>query len=782
MVTLTALGVLFFASPEHPDSFKHYAVIRDHDSDAEILEKAARVVPNTPQLLHHEDEFIGFIHFGPNTFTGVEWGSGKEDPTVFDPGETLDTDQWCRIMKAAGMAKVVITVKHHDGFCLWQTRYNDTFSVRATPWRDGKGDVLRELSESCRKYGLKLGVYVSPADLYQIENLEHGLYGNESICRKTVIPTDPVSFKTDPTRVRADKPAHAPTFTVEADDYNRYFMNQLYEVLTEYGPIHEVWFDGAHPKRKGGQTYIKTEWFKMIRSLAPEAAIFGGPDSRWCGNESGVTRDSEWSVLPVEDISVIGLDRPEVQVGTADRVTAESYTVYGKEYRSRFLYYLVNEVDTSLRAGWFWRDDVAQSVRTPDDTFDIYERSVGGNSVFLLNIPPNDKGLFSQRDEDCMLEVGRRIRQTYTTNLLEGSNVVADGKTVEGLLDGMLESYWQAAGLESALYITLPTERTINRFMCQEAIGKVGQRVKAHSLEAWLDGDWRVVAEGTTVGYKKILRFPSITTDRLRLKIIDARLAPSIASIGAFFYPTPPPPVKLRRLGNAFTLEAVRPSHYFAWKHKESRKEIPHDTTQSRIVYTLDGSEPTLQSTAYTGPIDLPDGGWVKARSVTGTELGPIADERIGMSPEGWRVSSSSEQSETHAAQCAIDGDPDTFWHTEWNEGHPVHPHTFTIELGRSIDAKGFTYLPRQDRRLADSMIEKGVVEVSSDGEHWKNAGTFVFGNLLNDPTRRTFFFDRPLTFSYLRIVSLEGTQGNPYAGAAEIGILNARTGNREKP
>ena len=216
--------------------------IMETDTQDSILMKAAHIVPTPNQFEALKNEFIAFIHFGPNTFTRLEWGSGYEDPKVFDLHQ-LDTDQWCRAMKAAGMKMVIFTAKHHDGFCLWQTRYT-CHGIMSTPYKDGKGDVLAELAESCRKHGLKLGVYLSPADLYQIENQE-GLYGNLSEKTERTIP-----------RAVEGRPfANQTTFKFVVDDYNEYFLNQLFELLTEYGPIHEVWFDGAHPKTKGGHQY-----------------------------------------------------------------------------------------------------------------------------------------------------------------------------------------------------------------------------------------------------------------------------------------------------------------------------------------------------------------------------------------------------------------------------------------------------------------------------------------------------------------------------------------------
>ena len=276
LFSLVLAGALQAASAQKY-SLDNTIKVNDSDSKEVIIQKAAHVVPTDNQLRALEKEFIAFIHFGPNTFTRMEWGTGKEDPSIFDL-KTLDTDQWCKAIKAAGMKLVMLTVKHHDGFCLWQTRYTK-HGIMSTGFQDGKGDILRDLSKSCKKYGLKLGVYLSPADLYQIENPE-GLYGNGS--KKTL--------RTIPREVEGRPFANKTKFQFVVDDYNEYFMNQLFEILTEYGEVDEVWFDGAHPKQKGGQTYNYKAWQQVIRTLAPHAAIFGKEDIRWCGNEAGRTR------------------------------------------------------------------------------------------------------------------------------------------------------------------------------------------------------------------------------------------------------------------------------------------------------------------------------------------------------------------------------------------------------------------------------------------------------------------------------------------------------------
>ncbi|MHC4567145.1 MAG: alpha-L-fucosidase [Planctomycetota bacterium] len=478
------------------------------------------------ELAWQQLEFIGFVHFGVNTFTGREWGDGEEDPAIFNP-EKLDTDQWCRMMKAAGMKQVILTAKHHDGFCLWQTRYT-THSVASSKWRDGEGDVLRDLVKSCRKYNLKVGVYLSPADLYQIEN-PAGLYGNLSKYTERTIPR-PV-----PGRPFRDKR----TFRYVVDDYNEYFLNQLFELLTEYGPIHEVWFDGAHPKRKGGQKYTYQQWYAMIRELAPQAVIFGkGPDVRWCGNEAGRARAAEWSVIPI-DAPVGEFTWPDM---TAKDIAslAKLETVVQK---GGYLHWYPAETDTSIRHGWFWRDE-KQRVKATEHIVDIWFNSVGGNSVLLLNIPPNSDGLFAQRDCNVLTEVGRIIGDTFKTNLAAGAKATASATSsrdfkAANALDGDTDTCWMPPDRtpQADLTITLDGKKTFNVIMFQEQIRSHSQRIAKFAVDAQVGGKWHQIAEGQTVGYKKICRTDEVTTDKVRIRVLDSRLCPTISNLALFHAP-----------------------------------------------------------------------------------------------------------------------------------------------------------------------------------------------------------------------------------------------------
>ena len=497
-----------------------------NDKMRALIRKATNVRPSPRQLAWQQGEFICFIHFGVNTFTAREWGTGKEDPKIFNP-EKLDTGQWCRLMKAAGMTQAILTVKHHDGFCLWQTRYT-THSAASSRWRDGEGDVLRDLVDSCKKYGLKVGVYLSPADLYQIESPD-GLYGNLSKYSERVIPR-PV-----PGRPFRDKR----TFKYVVDDYNEYFLNQLFELLTEYGPIHEVWFDGAHPKRKGGQKYTYAQWYEMIRELAPEAVIFGkGPDVRWCGNERGDTRDAEWSVIPIS-APVDKFDWPDM----TDQDLGSLSKLKESLGRGVYLHWYPAETDTSIRRGWFWRDE-KQRVKTTEHILDIWYRTVGGNTVLLLNVPPNRDGLFAERDSKVLTEIGRILRETFKTNLTEGATATASDSRGAGFeaanaLDGDTMTCWMPPDwtTQAELVITLDSPKTFNCVMFQEQIRDYGQRIAEFAVDAYVDGKWRQIAEGQTVGYKRICRTASVTADKVRIRILKSRVCPTISNFALFYAP-----------------------------------------------------------------------------------------------------------------------------------------------------------------------------------------------------------------------------------------------------
>lgn len=730
------LGTLLACSgpvQEKQMPFQNTVKIEPDDSPEVIIEKAAHIVPTTNQLAALQNEFIAFIHFGPNTFTRREWGTGMEDPKIFDL-KTLDTDQWCEAMKEAGMKMVILTVKHHDGFVLWQSRYT-THGIMSTSFQDGKGDILRDLSESCRKYGLKLGIYLSPADLFQIENPD-GLYGNLSKYTKRTIP-----------REVPDRPFANPTrFEFVVDDYNEYFLNQLFELLTEYGPVHEVWFDGAHPKQKGGQRYNYAAWKKLIHTLAPEAVIFGREDVRWCGNEAGGTRDTEWNVIPYQansDTMNHFLDMTDTDLGSREQL-----------YKAQYLHYQQAETNTSIREGWFYRDDTHQKVRSADDVFDIYERAVGGNSTFLLNIPPNRDGRFSPTDVAALAETGKRIRETYGTDLLQGA------KGPKELFDHDINTYIKVS---DDITIKTPQPITLNRLVLQEAIAANGERVEQHAVDAWVEGDWKEIARATNIGYKRILRFPDVTTDKLRIRILASRLTPALCTVSAHHYQTRPPQLSAQQDINGMVTIAPTKQD-FSWKaHGENTAE--NLNAGFKIYYTTDGTEPSETSTPYTAPFPMGNG-VLKAVSILNGEKGAVLQEQFGRPKKDWKLVAASSEADKHNATLAFDADPATYWLSQTGKT----PHFLTIDLGSTQTLQGFAYTPQNEHNKG--MIAKGTISVSDDGKQWRKAETFEFGNLINDPSKRYHCFRQSVDARYVKIEAIEITANTGVAAIAEIDLF----------
>lgn len=706
------------------------------ESKESIIYKAAHVVPTANQLDALRNEFIAFIHFGPNTFTRMEWGNGMEDPAVFDL-KTVDTDQWCRSMKDAGMKMVILTVKHHDGFVLWQSRYTD-HGIMSTGFQNGKGDILRELSKSCKKYGLKLGVYLSPADLFQIENPD-GLYGNLSKYTKRTIPREvpgrPFKNKTK--------------FEFVVDDYNEYFLNQLFEILTEYGEIHEVWFDGAHPKRKGGQTYNYAAWRELIHTLAPKAVIFGREDIRWCGNEAGGTRDTEINVVAYEvnpDTASVFHDMTAEDLGSREII-----------YNANYLHYQPAETNTSIREGWFYRDDTNQKVRSADDVFDIYERSVGGNSIFLLNIPPNREGEFSSRDIEVLKDVGSRIRETYDVNLLEGAKGPVE------LLDGNQDTYLLLENGVDEFVIILNGEKTINRIMLQEAIATHSERVEKHAVDAWVDNEWREIAVASNIGYKRILRFPEVTTSKIRVRVLESRLTPAISHISAHYYKTRPPQLDFSRDKDGVVTIAPMQT-VFNW-NPIGENAADNLNTGYEVYYTLDGSEPTLNSAKYESPLKV-EYKTLKAASYINNARGAVRSEDFGVVKRDWALIGLSSQVNNRPALNAFDAVKRTYWQSEESTENPF----ISLDLGEKYLLKAFTYTPQTFH--SNGMMASGEIQISENGATWDTVEKFEFGNLINDPTPRTHYFEKPVTTRYIRLL-VTGIAGvEKYVTISEIDFL----------
>lgn len=516
-------------------------VISADDSPAVILEKAAKVLPRPNQSAWMRLEWIFFLHYGPNTFNGVEWGSGREEPSDFNPSE-FDAEQWIRAIKDAGGKMIVLICKHHDGLCLWPTRYT-SHSVTSSSWMEGKGDVVRAVADAARKHGIKLGVYLSPADLYQLRTNSKnpaGYYGNESRQILSTIPTDPASFKSDPMNGRMPTEGFG-SYTYTVDDYNRYFLNQLYELLTEYGPVQEVWFDGANPDPSVQETYNYAAWYDLIRKLQPGAIIFGkGPDARWVGTESGYGRTTEWSVIPLPE-SPDTFRWPDM---TARDLASRSKLTPGSH-----LWWYPTETNVTILANgqWFWAP--GKKPRSVSQLVDIYFSSIGRNGNFIFNLSPDRRGLIPDDQLEALSRMSRVVKETFAANLAVGGKITADNSNTAHnpslALDDNLDTWWEAASGETsgAVTLTLLSPVTFDVVSLQEAVDYRSQRIESFVIETWDGSEW-IEAEHiasdelTTVGRKRLIRLKSpVTAGTVRIRITGSRMEPTLAEMGLFKQP-----------------------------------------------------------------------------------------------------------------------------------------------------------------------------------------------------------------------------------------------------
>ena len=752
------------AGAAEPIPYASEQVINEGDSVAVIAEKAAKVLPRANQTDWMRLERTFFLHFGVNTFNEVEWGTGHEASAIFNPTE-LDANQWLNAVTNFGGKMIVLVCKHHDGFCYWPSRYTD-HSVAASPWRDGKGDEVREVAGAAKSHGVKLAVYLSPADLYQLRTNPKnpaGYYGNGSSSVLSVIPTDPASFQSNPAKGRAPAPGFT-NYTCVVDDYNRYFLNQLYELLTEYGPIGEVWFDGANPDPSVHETYNYEAWFDLIRHLQPAAIIFGkGPDGRWVGNESGVGRTTEWSVIPLPT-SPDKFNWPDMtgsDLGSRARLTPGSH-----------LWWYPTEVNTTMLGGnqWFWARN--KHPRTVTQLVDIYYTSVGRNGNLILNLSPDKHGLIPDNQLDALGKAADIINETFATDLAAGGKLTADTSNATNgpalALDGNLDTWWEAAPGQTngTVTLTLPKAITFDVVSLQESVDHRGQRIESFAIEEWNGTAW-VNAEKiqsddlTTVGHRRLIRLKSpVTTDQVRVRITGSRLEPTLAELGLFkqSVSTLPPAFSDRRTNGTVSLSNLA-------GHK--------------MVYTVDGSAPMTNSPLYNSPIVMPLDGSVTVRAASLLPDGQLGIEgsRIfaGLMPIGWKVVSVDSEETAgpdNSAAHAIDGDSTTIWHTRWNADQK-QPHTIIVDMGTTHRIGGFTYLPRQDG-LLNGVVEKYRFETSAGGVTWTtNIADGLFANIQNNPSLQEVSF-APVQARYFRFTSLQAIWSSGWTSAAEISVLPA--------
>lgn len=451
-------------------------------------------LPSERQLHWHDMEFYGFVHFTVNTFTGREWGEGDESPAVFNP-TALDARQWARTTRDVGMKGLILTAKHHDGFCLWPSRYTQ-HSVKNSPWKNGQGNVVKELADACREAGIRFGVYLSPWDR------NHADYGTLK--------------------------------------YLTYYEAQLEELLTHYGPLFMVWFDGANggsgyyggareTRRINHKSYYNfPRLWDRVRQLQPDAVLFSdaGPDVRWVGNEQGQAPDTCWARINPEGIYVGEADTKRLGSGDAD----------GTVWRAA-------EADVSIRKGWFWHAN--EQPKSLDQLLDIYFNSVGRGTCLNLNIPPDRRGLIPEEDVARLKEMRQVLDLTFKDDLARGKRVSASNMrgnssrfAASNVTDGNKSTYWAADDNVREAELVIDIGRTV-RFDCVriEEYIPLGQRIAAFAVDARVEGKWQKAAAGTTIGARRILRLPTRSADQVRLRITEAQASPTIAALELYKSP-----------------------------------------------------------------------------------------------------------------------------------------------------------------------------------------------------------------------------------------------------
>ncbi|AOW10315.1 alpha-L-fucosidase [Flavobacterium gilvum] len=672
------------------------------------------VLPTEPHLQWHEMEQYVLVHFTPTTFQNKEWGYGDADPKIFNPAK-FDASQIVNAAKAGGFKGVILVAKHHDGFCLWPTKTTD-YNISKSPFRNGKGDMVKEFEVAARNAGIKFGLYCSPWD----RNNEN--YG---------------------------KP-----------QYVDIYREQLKELYSNYGKLFITWFDGAN----GGDGYYggknekrnidrstyygwDTTW-GISRNLQPGAVIFAdNGDVRWVGNEHGFAAETSWATFT-----------PEPTDGKKVAAPGETKSEKAPEGTRNGKYWKPAECDVPLRNGWFYHTTDDNHVKSVSELFEIYSKSVGRGGCLDLGISPDTDGLLHQNDVKALKDFGDYLKQLFANNLAKSAVIKAsdvrggDSKSfgTKNLVDEDRYSYWATNDdvKKPSLTLDWKNEQTFNIIRLRENI-KLGQRIEKVEVDAFVNGNWKKIAEATSIGANRLIRLQNyVTTSKLRIRIEESPVCIALSDVGVFKEPEQLPLPKIKR-------------------DKTGIVSITTEMPVKEIRYTVDGKEPTSQSLLYQNGFSFTNSGIIKAKSFnTNMKSGETVIQSFNVSKKDWKVVSAIfENQERGKSQNAIDENIGTLWNTNDNT---TLPQSITIDMGKEITINSFSYLPRQNG--TGGIVKNYEWQTSTDNVTWTTVSEGEFSNIKSNPVEQNIVLKTAVKARYFKFIGKSSVDGN-YISVAELGV-----------